>query len=107
MIDPFHRRYYALLMLAVALTACAGVGRYAKPCTIRGLTVHLLSEAGADNYCRAVSLSDSGDVTASRDQILGCYHITHGRAEIAVIERPRTWVHELRHLFDKLCGRMK
>lgn len=94
-------------IMALSLLACAcapSLSQVRRPCTIEGVTIHVLDWQKTDGYCKAVLLApvDPGQEPAFKEAgyAEGCFR---GK-EIVVPAKWRVIIHEVAHLLKTQCG---
>lgn len=95
-----------VILVAVILSGCAetSIGKYKHPCRVTGVTINVMSDRDAENYCEMgleVRRNDYGAVSVpgSDVKVKGCIK---GK-EIVTTDNVDVLLHELRHLFDFNC----
>lgn len=96
-----------IIAISALCAACSGLGKYDKPCRVRGVTLSFMSDDSADAYCQDAigSRPDNGGRMRAGEVARGCFKRGE-RPEIVVSEGggTATLVHEIRHLLAAYCN---
>lgn len=95
-----------VLLVALSLSACAGtLGPVRKPCRIEGITLNVMDELAAENYCKMGlgTLRDEADQAVpltDKTRTWGCFK---GK-EVVMVDDAQVLVHEFKHLLETYCA---